>query len=227
MSGIQQAALAFAPAGGSTVTLTNTSSVVLANTIPAVITNAVVGSGANRLTIVDCITGEGSNSRAVASVVSATDGAFTHLVGSDGDDANFCHTEMWYFKNPTTGTHTITVTWVDGISITKMGACARNYTGVDQTTPFTSNGKVDGTSGSSTPSTTSQTVGTGELLTACMASDAEGTMSVTAGTERWESDNIEGDVAAGGADRATTGAITWSTATSQLYAISWGVINAA
>lgn len=213
---------------GSTVAVdTIATSVSGLDAASIVITTAVVGSGANRLLMVFCGSGDSDAAqREVVSVVSATDGAFTNLASSDSDDSNYVHSEIWYKVAPTTATHVITVTFAASLTRVQI-ANAISYTGVNQSTTFGTPVVVNGTTASTTPNTSSMTVGTGEMAVGIITTDAE-VIAVTSGsgTQAWEKEGVDGDVSSGGAYRSTTGAIGWDQLNNK-YAISAVVIKAA
>jgi hypothetical protein len=216
--------------GGNTVTIDSTSLPSRRDSAGTTITvTNTVGSGSNRLLVIMVGVGDSSGvtDRSVNSVTSDQGGTFVAYAA--GDDANFCRAEIWYLVAPATGTHIVTITCSTGGGSTTeiLGAGARSYTGVDQSTPFGTAVNINGTSASNSPTTGSITVGTGGAAIAVLSTDSQGSLSVSVGTEVFETEDLNSDVDVGGATRTSTGSITWTTAISEKYAITGGAINAA
>lgn len=215
-----------AAGGGSTVTEDNVGTPVSATTAQSVAPTVTVGAGANRLIVVSTGTGDSVvGTRAVDSVVSDQGGTFVKY--DSIDEGVWVSSEIWYLVAPATATHTITVTWSSGgESNDQVCAQATSYTGVNQSTPFGAVAKASGNTGTSV-STGSITYSTGGLIYGTASSDSEGTLTTSAGTQRWQVLNVGGDTAYAGATRTTTGAITFTQSNNERYAVMGGLIQAA
>lgn len=77
----------------------------------------------------------------VSSVSSSVNGAFTQA--ADSGFANTVRAGMWYLAAPSTGLHSITVTWA-GVNDQTM-SCAISLYGVDQNSPLNATSSVTGT----------------------------------------------------------------------------------
>lgn len=212
--------------GGSTVTIDTVgtrATGISGQTSPKTVSISV-GSGTDRFIMAYWGAGDATLAdRTLDAVSSNLDGAFTHLTSGAGDDGNFCATDLWYLKNPTTGTHTITYDWGVSAVVDAYYLECISYTGVNQTTPVGSAIVVNGTVASIAPTTGAITIGTGEMATAVICTDSE-TLSIVTGTSRDLLQNLGSDQSVGVATLAATGAIAWSQASNK-YAISAVVIK--
>lgn len=217
---------AAAAAGGGTVTIGTPSTAVRAGNVETiVVTDAVVPSGSNRLLVVYILAGDATiGDRTVDSVVSNQGGTFLHLTAADADDANFTRSEIWYMIAPAVATHQVTVDFGGAAACEKGQVLCVPYTQCHQTTPMGAGIAVNGTSPGTDPTTGSQTIGTGEMLTACIVTDDE-SLTLTLGTNIQLFQNYATDVSFGVARLAATGAITWQTLGNQTYAISAVVLK--
>lgn len=212
--------------GGSTVSEDTVGTPVstAANVQSITTLSCIVGSGANRLLVVSAGVGDDTTAdRPVASVTSNQGGTFIKYDAID--EGVFVSMEIWYMIAPATATHTITVTWT-GTNCLQLCAQATSYTGVNQSTPFGTVAKASGSTGTSV-STGSITYSTGGIIYGTAVSDSEGTLEGPGGIEKWQVLNVGSDTAYAGATRTTTGAITFTQANNERYAVLGGLIQPA
>lgn len=134
------------------------------------------------------------------------------------DDGTFCNSSGWYLKNPATGAHNIVVS-IGGGGAQLGAAGGQSYTAVDQTTPT---GTANSTTGSGTTASVNVTSASGEVVIGGISSDAQGAGAITpTGTQRWEVEDIGGDLSAAGQEYAGAGTVTvqWSQSSSTGFAI--------
>lgn len=157
-------------------------SAVSTNTVGTRTVTITVDEGAvNKLLVVDAAMRIAA-SETITSVVSNIDGAFTNL-DSQSNSTNNSRAEIWYLKNPTVGTHTITVT----VSVAvRFVAAAQCYQDVDQATPF---GTVAKATGNTQNATLNVTSALNELVIDCVAKvNSADAMTAAAGqAEKWNS----------------------------------------
>ncbi|MBI4848420.1 MAG: Ig-like domain-containing protein, partial [Nitrospirae bacterium] len=207
-------------------TATNSSS-----TTSTVSWSHTVGTGSNRLLVVG-VSFDARNSNTVSSVTYGGT-ALTNL-RAEGTGANFARTEIWYLTAPASGSNTITVT-IGGTATDKLNmAGAVSYTGVDQTTPFSSNRGAAGTTASA-PSVSISSA-TGNLIFDIFATYRPTTTpSQGAGQTLYWKNTTQGTTGVNGgmSSKAGTSATTMSwtgratTGTGNVWSISAASIKAA
>lgn len=180
--------------GGNTVTLDTSAKSATTSSIQSQTISITVASNSNRCLFVGTPSGETTLAdRAVDSVSSSVNGAFTHLASSDADNANFCRTEWWYLIAPTAGAHTITVTYTSGGGNTATAcACAISLYNVDQTTPCDSPATDSSTTVST--STQSETLTAQQMMLGIIASDSNTSLTINTGTERQKTEGVITDM---------------------------------
>lgn len=174
------------------------------------------GTGANRCLVL--LVGIQDSNHGNYPVVSATyNGVSLTKIRSD-EAAGNNRTEIWYLKNPTSGSNTL--------QINGTGAVLKFYgvyilTGVDQTNPVDAQ---NGTSGnSSAPSTSVTTVAANAFIVSTLSHE-DGVNTIGSGqTQQYDLDSQSYENATGGSRAATTATaytMNWSLASGQSWAIS-------
>lgn len=212
-----------AAGGGNTVTIdTSAKGGGFGATVNASL-SITVASNSNRVLYVFIGTGSSSGTDEVGSVSSSLNGALTQ-VGSAASDSAWQNSQVWRLINPSVGTHSIT-TSLGGQALSEIMAIS--LYNVDTTTPNDTITLGNGTAASSTPSG-SVTLTTGEMAVGFLGTDGETGLSVTVGTQRQETENVQSDSAFSLATNTGTGTVSvaWA-ATSATYALIVVPVNAA
>ncbi len=139
-----------------------------------------VGTGNQRLLVVGLTIRNGLN---LGTSVSYGGAGLTLLRATRNHD-NAVRAEMWYLKNPASGTANVTVTM---LGIAKVAVGAVSFSGVDQTTPFGAVSADSSTNTGTTNPTTTVASATGNTVidVAALEGDA-GTITAGSGqTQRW------------------------------------------
>lgn len=127
--------------------------------------------------------------------------------------------EMWYLKNPPTGTNTISVTFSS--SIGELAAGAVSYTGVDLTSPL---GISQTATGNSTTPTVNVTSASGELVVDVVGIDATNSSTFSPGAGQTTQFLANAPSRQKGASSAEPGGssvtMSWTSSTSN----GWGIV---
>ncbi|RJR19561.1 MAG: hypothetical protein C4581_04740 [Nitrospiraceae bacterium] len=137
--------LMFGAAGSTFASLAQDGAATNSSSTTATVSwNHTIGTGSNRLLVVG-VSYDARNSNTVSSVTLGSTN-LTKLRG-EGTGAANARTEIWYLTSPASGTNTITVVIGGTLTGQRNMAGAVSYTGVDQTTPFSSDNGAVGSSG--------------------------------------------------------------------------------
>lgn len=156
-----------------------------------------IGSGDNRVLLlkfsINAANTGGTGTFGVTSVSSDVDGAFTlaKAQGVTTEASPLNRAELWYLVNPTTGAHTVTVTHPSDGGGTKYSVLVlEEWTGVDQTTPFSATAGSQAASGTVTTTITSAA---GEFVTDIVSARGHSAATYVVGAGQTQTNNSEND----------------------------------
>ncbi|HEY7634895.1 MAG TPA: hypothetical protein VH763_05100 [Gemmatimonadales bacterium] len=185
-----------------------------------------VGTGTQRLLVVGVTVRNGLN----LGVSVTYGGTGLTLLRSTRNSDNAVRAELWYLKNPASGTANVTVTL---LGAAKMAGGAVSFSGVNQTTPIGAIASDSSTGTGTTNPTTTVTSATGNLVIDAVAMEGSAG-TVTAGanqTQRWTNTtgSAGGEIRGVGSTEPGAASVTmsWTKTNNAKWAIVAASINPA
>lgn len=187
--------------------------------------NHTVTAALSNSILVICFTHGNNPARTVTSVIwdnGGTNAACTKL-GSVTDSSGFCLAEIWYLKNPVSGTKQISVN-LSGTATVTGGAAS--FSGVDQTTPWNASSPQSNTGTEPTQPTVNITSASGEVVIDCLVDNENNTDTLAPGAGQTAIYNttVGGNLAGGSSRENGAGSVTmsWSGVTG---GATWGIVG--
>lgn len=187
-----------------------------------------VQNNSNRLLLIGGGVGDTSfaTSGIISSITSNQGGTFTFITGTRIDAPGWVHWEMWALVAPAAAIHTVTVTFVGGTSLDQQWAGAISLYNVHQSATFGTAAAAGGTS--TTPAPGAITIPANGMGVCGIASDSEGSLSFTTGTERTKTLGVGSDTSYAIGTHATAGSVSFAFSTaSENWATSAIPVNPA
>jgi uncharacterized repeat protein (TIGR01451 family) len=180
-----------------------------------------VGAGNQRLLVVAVAIRNGVN---LASGVTYGGTALTSLRTTHNSD-NLVHVQVYYLKNPPSGTANVTVTL---LGLTNAAAGAVSFSNVDQTTPFGAVASDSSTgTGTTNPSTTVASSTSSLVLDAVALEGSAGTLTAGGGqTQRWTSTTGGAASNARGVGSTAPGATSVTMSWTKTNTAKWAIVAA-
>lgn len=180
------------------------------NTLDATLTTMTFSfttAGANRLLFVCTGVGESSPNLYALTGVTYNGVAFTKSWATNSTD--WVGSDGWYLVNPASGANTLVVTF-GGSGADQRWVNAINITNVHQTVPVDTAATASGTS---TAPSVVVTSAANDLVISSVSTDAEGTLTMTVGTQIAKTQNVGTDTDYGSAQSAGAATVThtWTT----------------
>lgn len=151
--------------------------------------NHTVAAGLTNGILVVFLTSGSGTLRASTGVVWDQGGANTAMtfLGKINDSNNNCYTEIWYLKNPASGTKAIKASYAVTVEITAGSA---SYQFVNQTTPWNAASPQTNSGATQTSGTDTVTSATHEMVVGCCVENGGTALSNSAGQTVIHNDNI-------------------------------------